>query len=77
MIPNQFFITCFTACREVLLGPIIFLLDINVLTNISKLKTTLFADDTNLHLSNTCLQQLQIEATIEINEVGEWMTKID
>jgi len=32
-------------------------------------KTTLFADDTILHLSNSNLQQLQTEVSQEINKV--------
>ena len=43
------------------LGPILFLLYVNDLTNVSKFETMLFVDDTNLHLSSTSLQQLQIE----------------
>ena len=57
------------------LGPILFLLYVNDLPNVSKFETTLFADDTNLHLSNTSLQQLQIEVSREINKVDKWITK--
>ena len=57
------------------LGPTLFLLYVNDLPNVSKFETMLFADDTNLHLSNTSLQQLQIEVSREINKVDKWMTK--
>ena len=56
------------------LGPILFLLYVNDLPNISKFETTQFADDTDL-LSNTSLQQLQIEVSREINKIDEWMAK--
>ena len=39
--------------------------------NVSKSETTLFADDTNLHLSNTSQQQLEIEVSREINKVDK------
>ena len=58
------------------LGPMLFLLYVNDLPNVSKFETTLFVDNTNLHLSNTSLQQLQIEFSRKINNsVGERMTK--
>ena len=41
------------------LGPILFLLNVNHLPNVSKFETMLFANDTNRHLSNISLQQLQ------------------
>ena len=34
-------------------GPILFLLYVNDLPNVSKFETTLFADDTNLHMSHS------------------------
>ena len=57
------------------LGPVLFLLYVNDLPNVSKLETALFANDTNLYLSNTSQQQLQIKIWREIIKVCEWMTK--
>ena len=54
------------------LGSILFLLYVNDLPDVSKFETTLFADDNNLHPSNTSLQQLQIEVSREINKVDEF-----
>ena len=50
------------------LGPILFLLYVNDLPNVSKFKTTLFADDTNLHMSHHNIQFLQQEVSQEINK---------
>ena len=52
------------------LGPLIFLLYVNDLPYASKFKTTLFADDTNLHLSHNNIDSLQTQAeheTIKVN----------
>ena len=53
------------------LGPILFLLYVNDLPNVSKFKTTLFADDTNLHMSHSDLSLLQMEVSQEINKVDD------
>ena len=58
------------------LGPILFLLYVNDLPNVSKFKTTLFADDTNLHMSHSDLSLLQMEVSQEINKVDDWLGKI-
>ena len=57
------------------LGPILFLLYVNDLPNVSKFKTTLFADDTNLHMSHSDLSLLQMEVSQEINKVDDWLGK--
>ena len=49
------------------LGPILFLLYVNDLPNVSKFETTLFADDTNVHMSHHNIQFLQQEVSHEIN----------
>ena len=45
------------------LGPILFLLYVNDLSNVSKFKTSLFADDTNLRLSDSNTSLLQTEVS--------------
>ena len=57
------------------LGPILFLLYVNDLPNVSKFKITLFADDTNLHMSHSDLSLLQMEVSQEINKVDDWLGK--
>ena len=52
------------------LGPLLFLLYVNDQPHASKFETTLFADDTNLHLSHNDIDSLQTQAeheTIKIN----------
>ena len=55
------------------LGPILFLLYVNDLPNVSKFETTLFADDTNLHMNHHNIQFLQQEVCQEINKVDKWL----
>ena len=57
------------------LGPIMFLLYVNDLPNVSKSKTTLFADDTNLYLSHSNISLLQAEVLQEMTEVDSWLRK--
>lgn len=57
------------------LGPLLFLLYVNDLPNVSKFKTTLFADDTNLHLSHSNSKYLQQQVSQEIVKIDEWMRK--
>ena len=55
------------------LGPLLFLVYVNDLPNASYFDTTLFADDTNLHLSNKNLNQLQIDVNNELKKIDYWM----
>ena len=52
------------------LGPILFLLYVNDLPNVSKFETTLFADDTNLHICHHNIQFLQQEVSQEIKSIN-------
>ena len=56
------------------MGPLLFfLLFVNDLPNISKFNTTLFADDTNLHLSHHNIKSLQPQATEKIRKINNWI----
>ena len=57
------------------LGSILFLLYVNDLPNVSKFKTTLFADDTNLHLSHSNISLLQTEVSLKMIKVDSWLRK--
>ena len=50
------------------LGPLLFSLYVNDLPNASNLETTLFADDTNLHISHNNIKNLQSVVTNEIKK---------
>ena len=50
-----------------------FLLNINDLPNASNSETTLFADDTNLHLSHININSLQSCVQQEMMKVNKWM----
>jgi len=51
------------------------LLYVNDLPNVSKFETTLFADDTNLHMSPSNIQMLQLKGNQEINNVDYWLKR--
>ena len=56
------------------LGPILFLLYINDLPNISKhLKFFLFADDTNIYLEDSSLNALEKVMNKELKKLYEWL----
>ena len=61
--------------QESVLGLMLFLMYVNDLPNVSKFKTTLFADDTNLHLSHSNISQLQTEVSQEMTKVNSWLRK--
>ena len=57
-----------------ILGPILFLLYINDIKQCSKLLSfILFAGDTNIFYSNSCLKSLNGILQTEINKVAEWL----
>ena len=55
------------------LGPLLFLLYVNDLPYASKFETTLFADDTNLHLSHNDIDSLQTQAEHETIKITNWV----
>jgi hypothetical protein len=57
-----------------ILGPILLLLYINDIEQCSKLLSfILFADDTNIFFSNSCLKSLNVILQTEINKGTEWL----
>ena len=56
-----------------ILGPLLFSLNVNDLPNASNLETTLFADDSNLHISHNNKKNLQSIVTNEIKKIDTWM----
>ena len=59
------------------LGPLFFLLFVNDLPNAAKFETTLFADDTNFHLSHSNTKSLESEVNKEISKISDWINKND
>ena len=53
------------------LGPILFLLYLNDLPNVSNFKITLFADDANLHMNHSNIQTFQLLVNHEIDKVDK------
>ena len=56
------------------LGPLLFLLYVNDLPNVSKFETTLFADDTTLHLAHHDFNILQQQVKEETDKIENWVT---
>ena len=55
------------------LGPLLLLIYVNDLPSASNLETTLFADDTNLHLSHHNIITLKSQVQQEIDKINNWM----
>ena len=56
-----------------IMGPLYFLLYNNDLPDACNFKTTLFADDTNLHLSHINVSSLQSHVQQEMIKFSNWM----
>jgi len=55
------------------MGPLLFLIYVNNLPCASSFQTTLFADDTSLHLSHKDIKMLQLNVQNEMDKVDTWM----
>ena len=54
-------------------SPLLFLIYINDITKASSFHTTLFADDINLHMSNSCFNVLQKTVNLELCKIDHWL----
>ena len=57
------------------LGPVFFLLYVIDLPEASHFETTLFADDTNLHLSHSNVKALQVQVSLEMKNIENWISE--
>ena len=57
------------------LGPLLFLLYVNVLPHMSQLSTTLFADDTLLSLSDANLSRLENRVITQLQYIAQWLNQ--
>ena len=55
------------------ISPLLFLIYINDITKASSFYTTLFADDFNIHISNSCFNVLQTTVNLELCKTDHWL----
>ena len=55
------------------ISPLLFLIYINDITKASSFHTTLFADDINLHMLNSCSNVLQTTVNLELCKIDHWL----
>ena len=55
------------------ISPLLFLIYINDITIASSFHTTLFADDINLHMSNSSFNVLQTTVNLELCKIDHWL----
>jgi len=55
------------------ISPLLFLIYLNDITKASSFHTTLFADDINLHMSNSCSNILQTSVNLELCKIDHWL----
>jgi len=59
--------------RGGVISPLLFLIYINDITKASSFHTTLFADDINLHMSNSSFNVLQTTVNLELCKFDHWL----
>ena len=65
-------ISCGVSQGSVIL-PLLFLIYINYITKASSFHTTLFSDDINLHMSNSCFNVLQTTVNLKLYKIDHWL----
>ena len=55
------------------ISPLLFLIYINDITKSSSFHTTLFADDINIHMSNSSFNVLQATVNLELCKIDHWL----
>jgi len=55
------------------ISPLLFLIYINDIAKASSFHSTLFADDNNLHISNSCFNVLQTTVNLQLCKIDHWL----